>query len=208
MIKTMVDINTIRNNFGAGVISLEKGVVKGNKQPVMFDDLKMATSSLNGQFTRHILHYKHILLIENHILNPMSYSWTVSSKFIHSGKWVCFQINLQISISLSQIRKVNDLKKLNEKFFMSADIKRSQSTTFWNIQCSSEPYGWVIKTSWLFDVMSRFKNLELLFLMPWWVWSILQLKYILENYQTEQTGDATAFFFLCWNIQIQKAHKN
>lgn len=78
----MVDINTVRNIFGPGVISLEKEVVKGNKQPVMFDDLNMATSSLNGQFTRHILNYKHILLIENHIWNPMSYSWTVSSKFI------------------------------------------------------------------------------------------------------------------------------
>lgn len=70
----MVDINTIRNHSGVGVISLEKEVVKGNKQPIIFDDLKMATCSLNGLFTRHILHYKHILLIENHILNLVSYS--------------------------------------------------------------------------------------------------------------------------------------
>lgn len=70
----MIDINIVKNNFGVGVMSLEKGVVKGNKQPVMFDDLKMTTSSLNGLFTRHILHYKHILLIENHILNLMSCS--------------------------------------------------------------------------------------------------------------------------------------
>lgn len=70
----MGDVNKLRNNFGVGVISLEKEIVKGNKQPVMFDDPKMATSSLNGLFTGHILLYKHILLIENHILNLMSYS--------------------------------------------------------------------------------------------------------------------------------------
>lgn len=70
----MVDINTVRNNSRVGVISLEEEVVKGNKQPVMLDDLKMATCSSRGLLTRHILRYKHILLIENHILNLISYS--------------------------------------------------------------------------------------------------------------------------------------
>lgn len=94
----------------------------------------MATSSLDELFSRLILHYRRIFLIEKHILNLMRYSWTVFIQVhIHSGKWVCFWINLQISISLSQIRKVNDMKKLNETFFMSANIKRSHSTTLWDI---------------------------------------------------------------------------
>lgn len=82
----MVDINTVRNHFRGGIV--KQFGERGNKgkqtdsekldfysvNQVIKESLKMATSLLDGLFTRYILHYKHILLIEKHILNLMRYS--------------------------------------------------------------------------------------------------------------------------------------